>query len=70
MKIAILDDHQGVALDAAPWGDLGDDAEIVAFSDNIAGDDALVARLEPFDVVVACASARRSIARAWSGCRT
>ncbi len=53
MKIAILDDHQGVALDAAPWGDLGDDAEIVAFSDNLAGDDALVARLEPFDVVVA-----------------
>ena len=53
MKIAILDDHQGVALDAAPWDGLGDDAEIVAFSDNLAGDDALVARLEPFDVVVA-----------------
>jgi phosphoglycerate dehydrogenase-like enzyme len=53
VKIAILDDHQGVALGVAPWGDLGDDAEVVAFSDNVADDDALVARLEPFEVVVA-----------------
>jgi phosphoglycerate dehydrogenase-like enzyme len=53
VKIAILDDHQGVALDAAPWHDLGGDAEIVAFADHVDRDDALADRLEPFDVVVA-----------------
>jgi phosphoglycerate dehydrogenase-like enzyme len=53
VKIAILDDYQGVALGAAPWGELGADAQLVAFSDHVADDDALVARLEPFDVVVA-----------------
>jgi phosphoglycerate dehydrogenase-like enzyme len=53
VRVAILDDHQGVALDTAPWDDLGGDAEVVAFSDHLADDDALVARLEPFDVIVA-----------------
>jgi phosphoglycerate dehydrogenase-like enzyme len=53
VKIAILDDYQGVALDAARWEDLGGDAEVIAFADTVAGDDALVERLEPFDVVVA-----------------
>jgi phosphoglycerate dehydrogenase-like enzyme len=53
VRVAILDDYQGVALDAAPWDDLGPDAEVVAYSDHVAGDDALVARLEPFEVVVA-----------------
>jgi phosphoglycerate dehydrogenase-like enzyme len=53
VKIAILDDHQGVALDAAPWDVLGDDVELVTYSDTIADDDALVARLEPFAVIVA-----------------
>ena len=53
MRVAILDDYQGVALDLAPWDDLGGDAEVVAFSDHFADDDALAERLEPFDVVVA-----------------
>jgi phosphoglycerate dehydrogenase-like enzyme len=53
VKIAILDDYQGVALGAAPWDDLGADAEVVAFSDHVASDDALAERLEPYEVVVA-----------------
>ena len=52
MRVAILDDYQGVALGAAPWDDLGAD-EVVAFDDHLADDDALVERLAPFDVVVA-----------------
>jgi phosphoglycerate dehydrogenase-like enzyme len=52
VRVAILDDYQGVALGAAPWGDLGAD-EVVAFDDHLADDDALVERLAPFDVVVA-----------------
>lgn len=48
MKIAILDDYQGVALSLADWESLG--AEVTAFGDTIAGE-ALVARLAPFEVV-------------------
>jgi phosphoglycerate dehydrogenase-like enzyme len=52
MRIAILDDYQGVALGFASWDDLGAE-EVVAFQDTVADDDALVERLAPFDVVVA-----------------
>jgi phosphoglycerate dehydrogenase-like enzyme len=52
MRVALLDDYQGVARDCAPWEQLGD-AEIVAFADHVADDDALVERLAGFDVVVA-----------------
>lgn len=48
MKIAILDDYQGVARDLADWESLG--AEITVFQDTIGGA-ALVERLEPFDVI-------------------
>ena len=51
MRVAILDDYQGVALASAPWDRL--DAEVEAFADHLDDDDALVERLEPFDVVVA-----------------
>jgi phosphoglycerate dehydrogenase-like enzyme len=53
MRVAILDDYQGVALGAAEWEALGDDVEVRAFGDHLPDDDAVVARLEPFDVVVA-----------------
>lgn len=51
MRVAILDDYQGVALSLADWGSL--DAWVESFRDHVAGDDALVARLAGFDVVVA-----------------
>jgi phosphoglycerate dehydrogenase-like enzyme len=53
MRVAVLDDYQGVARASAPWETLGDDADVTFFSDHVAGDDELVARLEGFDVVVA-----------------
>jgi phosphoglycerate dehydrogenase-like enzyme len=51
LRVAILDDYQGVALSLADWGSV--DASVEAFRDHVADDDALVARLDGFDVAVA-----------------
>ncbi len=51
MKIAILDDYQNVARDFADWSRLPDGVEATFFRDTIADMDALVARLEPFEVI-------------------
>jgi phosphoglycerate dehydrogenase-like enzyme len=48
MRIAILDDYQGVALGLADWDRLG--AEVTAFRDTVAGP-TLIERLRPFDVL-------------------
>jgi len=53
MKLAVLDDYQGVAKDAADWSRLPGDAEVRFFREPIADPGALVAALEPSDVVVA-----------------
>jgi phosphoglycerate dehydrogenase-like enzyme len=53
MRVAVLDDYQGVALELGPWEELGDAVEVTAFGDHLAGDDELVARLAGFDAVVA-----------------
>ena len=52
-RIAVLDDYQSVAADFADWSQVPEPAEVVEFHDHLADQDALVARLEPFDVVVA-----------------
>jgi phosphoglycerate dehydrogenase-like enzyme len=49
MRVAVLDDYQGVALSYGDWGDL----DVEVFTDHLPGDDEVVARLGPFDVVVA-----------------
>ncbi len=51
MRIAVLDDYQAVALTMADWSPLRGRAEIIVFSDHLAGEEALVARLAPFDVL-------------------
>jgi len=51
VKIAILDDYQGVALKMVDWSALRDRASIEVFSDHIANPDRLVERLLPFDVI-------------------
>lgn len=48
MKIAILDDYAGVALDYGDWSGLGD---VAVFRNTLPMGDALIARLRPFDVV-------------------
>jgi len=52
-RIAVLDDYQSVASDFADWSQLPEPAEVVEFHDAVADPDALVARLRPFDVVIA-----------------
>src|SRR6476619_5963879 len=51
MKIAILDDYQNVALTMADWSGVESKAEITVFTDHVGEPDAVVARLQPFDVV-------------------
>ncbi len=50
-SVAILDDYQGVALSMADWSAVQAQASVQVFSDTVADPDALVARLEPFDVL-------------------
>jgi phosphoglycerate dehydrogenase-like enzyme len=50
-KIAVLDDYQGVALKLADWSAVTARAQVVVFNDHLADDDAVVERLQPFDVV-------------------
>src|SRR6202790_3602539 len=50
-KIAVLDDYQNVALESADWSVLGDRADISVFQDHLADPEALIERLQPFDVV-------------------
>jgi phosphoglycerate dehydrogenase-like enzyme len=52
-RLAILDDYQGVALGMGPWGRLPPALRIEAFTDTLADEDALVARLAPFDAILA-----------------
>lgn len=52
-KIAILDDYQGVALSMGPWDRLPAGVEVNVFRDTLKDQDALVARLLPFDAILA-----------------
>jgi phosphoglycerate dehydrogenase-like enzyme len=52
-RIAMLDDYQGVALSIGGWDRLPADAAVEAFRDHLSDEDALVERLQPFDIVVA-----------------
>jgi phosphoglycerate dehydrogenase-like enzyme len=48
--VAVLDDYQDVARSIVEWPD---GVDVVAFTDHLAEEDAVVARLQGFDVVVA-----------------
>jgi phosphoglycerate dehydrogenase-like enzyme len=50
-KIAVLDDYQNVALASPDWSVLRDRAEITVFQNHLADPDAVIERLQPFDVV-------------------
>jgi phosphoglycerate dehydrogenase-like enzyme len=52
-RIAVLDDYQSIAASYADWSQVPETLDVVEFSDHLADEDALAARLEPFDVVVA-----------------
>jgi phosphoglycerate dehydrogenase-like enzyme len=50
-KIAVLDDYQHVALSLADWSVLAARATVTAFDDHLADPDAIVERLQPFNIV-------------------
>ncbi|MCW2684521.1 MAG: Phosphoglycerate dehydrogenase serA-like [Blastococcus sp.] len=52
-RIAVLDDYQSAAATFTDWSQLSEPVEVVEFHDHVADADALVARLRPFDVVLA-----------------
>ncbi len=53
LKVAVLDDYQDIAADYADWSVVPGGVSVHSFTEHIADRDALVAALEPFDVVVA-----------------
>ena len=52
MKVAILDDYQSVASGMADWSSLPDGIDVSFFSNHLADEDELAARLADFDIVM------------------
>ena len=61
-RVAILDDYQKVAFTFADWSALKGRVAIDVFTDTISDEDALVERLEPYNVI--CAMRARTKFRA------
>jgi len=53
VKLAILDDYQGVALDSADWSQVDQSADISIFDTHLGDADAVVRALDGFDIIVA-----------------
>jgi phosphoglycerate dehydrogenase-like enzyme len=49
--IAFLDDYQSISLSLADWSVLDERATVTVFNDHLADPDAVVERLQPFDIV-------------------
>jgi phosphoglycerate dehydrogenase-like enzyme len=67
MKLALLDDYLGVALDMADWHRLAPHLEVTSFKEPIKERDALVETLLPFDAVM-CMRERTALPRAVIEC--
>jgi phosphoglycerate dehydrogenase-like enzyme len=53
VRVAVLDDYQGVALQMADWRQLPADVQVQVFRDHLAEASAVAARLRDVDIVVA-----------------
>lgn len=51
IKVAVLDDFQGVALDMADWAGLEAQAVLTVFRETIAGEGELIQKLKDFEVI-------------------
>ena len=51
VKVAVLDDYQGVAKSLADWSVLPPEVEVQVFHDHLFDEDAVVKRLRDFDIV-------------------
>src|SRR6185295_10878586 len=61
MRIAVLDDWQGVAKQSADWSKLQQKADIVFLEEPFAGSDKLVKALGEFDIIIAMREARNPV---------
>ena len=52
MKVAVLDDYQGVAAGLADWSQLPDGTQVQFFRDHLADEDRLADRLKDFQIVM------------------
>src|SRR5512143_3488425 len=52
MRLAILDDAEGVALELADWGSLGPEIQIDVYRDHIKEENILADRLLPYQILV------------------
>src|SRR4051794_29417501 len=52
-RLAVLDDYQSVAANFCDWSKVAGPVDVTTFSDTLTDEDALVERLQAFDVVVA-----------------
>lgn len=52
VRVAILDDYQQKALEAADWSKLPPDTQVTAFKDHLFDEDAIAQRLQDYDVVI------------------
>jgi phosphoglycerate dehydrogenase-like enzyme len=52
MRLAVLDDYEGVALELADWESLGPEIDIDVYRNNITDENELAARLLPYDILV------------------
>lgn len=53
LRLAVLDDYQGVALTFADWTSIKDQLEVDVYSDTVHDEDELVARLESYNIICA-----------------
>lgn len=53
MKVAVMDDYQGVALELADWNSLPKNCQIVVFKKHFTSFDILKKRLSDFEIIVA-----------------
>lgn len=53
IRVAVLDDYQGVALKMANWSTLPSDVEVKVFQDHLSDQDAVAERLKDFEIIVA-----------------
>lgn len=53
VRVAVLDDYQAVAATSAPWPTLPEGVDVHYFHDHLTDEDAVAARLEGFEIVVA-----------------
>ncbi len=51
VKVAVLDDYQGIALEMADWSVLNGKADVAVFRDHLSDQAQIVDRLQSFDVV-------------------